>query len=573
MDTLNSLSRGGRIPRILTIIVFSSVAIVFIGLVVYMAREFDFYLKIAMLAFYGTATLILLVEAFRATVFGRAYFKSIVNHTVLRQTLPLTPLPPPIAPPTGERSLLSYLLLPRPADLAKSVFFVLGILTLLSVNPELAREQYFWQRALVLFFVLEIVVYQCRYQWNDLRGLGEDAASPAAVQRGRIPTTGRPLSLTVSIVLAAMALRLFVAFMACAFDFVSFSEHLVPMVIGVFGLGAIYEYLRNRERVSYIPTIAGPLTAARGATIFSVCVVVGLGYPLRAAIGYFMGGSAVNSDREVPWDWKWPKYWELDAPSFTALDFNAPLVLVLLLLFSVGIIFVSMTWCLEAGSFSSNFYLSGGKENIVVDRDIGKKPHLLAMFSHAEWETHVFGDPLPPPGLLVSFDGRTVQWMKYQSRPLAIWNVASISACLLGLGYVVSIWRANSFSVQYYSSVSLFFITALAILLLKTKSQKLRSTIWLVFVLSALAIVKSQNGSWPLVWNYGESLGLSLPAMVVRSSLSFCALVCPLLVYEFFRNSSYRDLAFPKIKIRKLVTSVMTSLVIFVVGSETASRM
>lgn len=219
------------------------------------------------------------------------------------------------------------------------------------------------------------------------------------------------------------------------------------------------------------------------------------------------------------------------------------------------------------------FLPSGGKENIVVDRDIGKKPHLLAMFGHTEWETHVFGDPTPPSGLLVSFDGRTVQWMKYQSRPLAIWNVASISACLFGLGYVISIWQANAFSLEYYLSVGLFFITALAILLLKTKSRKLRSTIWLMFILSTLVIVKSQNGSWPLVWNYGESIGLSLPAMVVRSSLSVCALVCPLLVHEFFRNSSYRDLAFPKIKIRKLVTSAMTSLVIFVVGSETASRM
>src|SRR4051794_40691941 len=83
------------------------------------------------------------------------------------------------------RSLRSYLLLPRPGDCGKAWLFlatlVLGMAASGSVSsPRLVR-------ALIVWAALEFLVYQARYQWNDIRGFHADQAHPDAAQRGRLP--------------------------------------------------------------------------------------------------------------------------------------------------------------------------------------------------------------------------------------------------------------------------------------------------------------------------------------------------------------------------------------------------
>src|SRR4051794_4800997 len=73
----------------------------------------------------------------------------------------------PVVKP-GERSLTSYLLLPRPGDLGKAVIvpvtFALGSA---AVGGTTASRL---SHGVLVWLVLEFLVYQARYQWNDIRG-------------------------------------------------------------------------------------------------------------------------------------------------------------------------------------------------------------------------------------------------------------------------------------------------------------------------------------------------------------------------------------------------------------------
>src|SRR3954454_25121570 len=83
--------------------------------------------------------------------------------------LPVAPANTPAATRrTGQRSLASYLLLPRPKDTVKWWILPLGFGLGSLAAPALTSAQVV--RALVVWALLELLIYQARYQWNDVRG-------------------------------------------------------------------------------------------------------------------------------------------------------------------------------------------------------------------------------------------------------------------------------------------------------------------------------------------------------------------------------------------------------------------
>ncbi|MCU1595952.1 MAG: putative rane protein [Frankiales bacterium] len=219
------------------------------------------------------------------------------------------------ARPAG-RSLIGYLLVPRPKDLVKAVVlplsFVLAAISRGGVTTSALL------RALVVWLVLELLVYQARYQWNDVRGFEADQAHPESASRGRLPgpvEKARSRKLT-SLIVAAAKLMVTAAVTLVAPEL---SVLLLVMTVAVFAVAFVYERVRSAAtgRTSEVPVPLHPALVA-------LWVWVGAGYAVRALTGVAL-----------------------------AVDVSpAVAVLTGLTAWALGVVFVSCRWVLEAMCFA-----------------------------------------------------------------------------------------------------------------------------------------------------------------------------------------------------------------------------
>jgi hypothetical protein len=201
----------------------------------------------------------------------------------------LRPLPDPVrsgapttirpAPPArNERSLASYLLLPRPKDAPKAVVLLsaFGIGALGEGGPGAGRVG----PALVCWLALELLVYQARYQWNDVRGFAADQRHPDRDQRGRLPGPIDRARSHVSASVAVVAVRLLAALGLVLVLPRPAGGILLAGSAGVFGAALLYELVRARGtgRTSEVPPPVRPALAG-------LWVVVGAGYAVRGLTG------------------------------------------------------------------------------------------------------------------------------------------------------------------------------------------------------------------------------------------------------------------------------------------------
>jgi hypothetical protein len=179
-------------------------------------------------------------------------------------------------PPAGgkKRSLVSYLVLPRPEDLQKGLYYLAGFL----LAPFLGQTTLggpFMEHLLALvwgWFVLEFLAYQARYQWNDIRGHSKEASHPMASSRGRLPTdeSGAETAIRVS---GLVAIWRVVAAVVLAVG--APGDSTLGLLIGIaaiFALAVLYETARERNSAA------------------GVIVLMALGYPLRFCLGLQLAG-------------------------------------------------------------------------------------------------------------------------------------------------------------------------------------------------------------------------------------------------------------------------------------------
>jgi hypothetical protein len=179
----------------------------------------------------------------------------------------------------SERSLASYLLLPRPGDLVKAwIFpaaFAFGALAGGGVG---GRELL---RAAVAWMALELLIYQARYQWNDIRGFDADQRHPDRIARGRLPGPAscrrRRVRASGLVMVARLAL---VAAAAIALSPLDLGAPLLALALAVFGVAIVYEALRSRC-TGAAERVPPPLTAG----ILALWLAVGAGYALRGVSG------------------------------------------------------------------------------------------------------------------------------------------------------------------------------------------------------------------------------------------------------------------------------------------------
>lgn len=572
IDEMRSLSRGARRLRVITYIVFFSVAFVFIGLVAYMARDFNGALKTAMIAVYGSAAIVLYLEARQATVKGRQYFESVVAGANSRLSDSLLPPPPPPSWLPKQRGLLAYLLLPRPNDLVKGLFFPVGTLVLIALNPEVTGQAYFWQRLLALWFVLEFLIYQGRYQINDIRGIKEDIASPGASLRRRIPIASLTPAVAVKLVILTVSLRLAIAVVISGFGFISFFHHVLPMIVAVWVIAVVYEFLRGRERKKFeaaLPSSPPPASTLLGAL---VVLVVGLGYPVRTLLGILLPPTG-GSGRDLPWDWKWPwnsEYvWTADGINPVVLDLQVPVAfLVCMFLYSylLGIVFVSMTWCLEGGSYvsrvmgsSASWPASPPAYTYLCRRDIFKKPHLALMLRQLlddfDWQPTVGGFPL---------DGRRVRWMIRSSRRVTFWNAAVVLCTLCGTILIPTLWgiaAGAAFGIFALSAT----LTIMVWVLHRTRTVlhgRIYAWVFIICVIAMAAVC--------FVEKYPDREITNWTMLLLRVSLTLAALTLPVALFKFFEWQSYREIMKPLVP-PNIVKRTSEFVMRLIVGKETAS--
>jgi hypothetical protein len=217
------------------------------------------------------------------------------------------------------RSLVGYLLVPRPKDLVKALIvpltFAVGVAAQGGVSTTVL-----WHAALV-WVLLELLVYQARYQWNDVRGFAADQAHPGAAARGRLPGPIERAAQHITASLAVAAVRLAVtAWVAVAVADVR--GIVLAMTVGVFAVAVVYEHLRSvgTGRTSEVPVPLHP-------SLLALWVAVGTGYAVRGmtglALAVQLGGRPVL------------------------------VVACVVTMWALGVVFVTCRWALEAMCFAS----------------------------------------------------------------------------------------------------------------------------------------------------------------------------------------------------------------------------
>jgi hypothetical protein len=300
---------------------------------------------------------------------------------------PVATLPPVRRPvravPRGGRSLASYLVLPRPGDLGKAVIvpaaFALG--TAAVGGTSMTRA---WHAALV-WFVLELLVYQARYQWNDVRGFHADQRHPDSASRGRLPGPVDRARPHITASLGVAVVRLVVAAVV-AICLPAVRVTVVAMTVGVFGVAAIYETLRSVATGRQACTMPVRVTPA----LRGLWVAVGAGYAVRGVTGLSL---AIDLRHRV-----------------------GAAIAAVTAMWALGVVFVTCRWALEALCFAR---FVGADVRWAVPSGAARE-HSLAL---ARW--------LPSAVVRIEPDVRgPKQWRALSGKtPLtAPWNVAFLLA-------------------------------------------------------------------------------------------------------------------------------------------------
>lgn len=302
-----------------------------------------------------------------------------------------------VAQGESSRSLVTYLLLPRPPEMLMKSVFVAGGLVFSAVMFGATSSRPLWLDVCLAVFILEYLVYQARYTLNDLAGAEGDARHPG-LAGGRFPTRDGELSSTQA------GIALLVAFLRVALAIVLVISWyqgaqrtvLLGSILAVGVLSVAYDRLRDRERIRCRKANYVQLTRPSLASS-AVFVLVGSGYAIRVCAGVSLGSSS------APW-------------SFLAATFVSFWVF--------GIMFVTMTWAVDVV-----FYLGEADcdRAYPLSEDLREHPHYGPIarqtFSHAS-------SVLALNGKLSEHSAIPRGWRTLKNQDLAWQNLLSIQPLL-----------------------------------------------------------------------------------------------------------------------------------------------
>jgi hypothetical protein len=254
-----------------------------------------------------------------------------------------------------------------------------------------------WARFVVLWLVLELLIYPARYQWNDIAGVDADQRHPEAGARSRLPVGSTPQDRRRSIRLSWLTAAARVLAALLVGWLAGLTGPVLVLAGAVFAIAGSYEWLRASRNRHW--------TSAR---VVAVWLAVGLGYLVRGGLGLSCGG--------LPWR-------------------SAAMAATLLCLGAFGIMFVLLTWALEATSYCA----ADGDGRWHARPELAAKPHLAALLRHV-------GEPLGhgglPPGTGRYCGGDRV--LRGGSALTAPWNLALIAAAASGAAAGAALARPHA---------------------------------------------------------------------------------------------------------------------------------
>jgi hypothetical protein len=331
-----------------------------------------------------------------------------------------------------------------------------------------------WSHFAVLWLVLEVLIYPARYQWNDIAGVDADQRHPEAGARSRLPVGSTPQARRRSIGLSWLTAAARVLAALLAGWLTGLTGQVLVLAGAVFAIAAAYEWLRA--------TRSGSWTSAR---VIAVWLAVGLGYLVRGGLGLSTGGLAWGS---------------------TAM------IAGLVSLGAFGIMFVLLTWALEATSYCSAD--DDGRWHAAPE--LAAKPHLAALLPHTGRPLEARRVPRDEGG---NCGGRPV--LRGGTRIAAPWNLALLVAAASGAITGAALARPHVTGAVAWAAVA---ATGLAggVALTRCRSTWAR---WAV------------AGGWFLVLDAAGLL--TRPGLPVLAGVPWLAVAA---LYSTFCGWSYRDL-------------------------------
>ncbi|MFF5519552.1 hypothetical protein [Streptomyces coeruleorubidus] len=514
---VTTLRRGRAGYRILATMIMLVALGVFGGLTVYLAINLGGAYRDAILIGYGAAFLVLIADVVGATFGARFTFFEVARSYRDRQDRPLLNG----SVPTG-RSLTSYLLLPRPEDWIKWLFVPGGYL----VAAWSTKGTVHWGALALAVLITEYLVYSARYQWNDIRGWADDESHPHSAARLRLPSAlgqGTKVNKQRRLIVAASStialLRLAAAVLLGLA--VGRTSAVLILIVSVFAIGILYEFLRTVESLERVPW------AARVSTAGMIWIIVGTGYGLRYLAGVYVAGVSLA-----------------DSIAITGALFT----------YLFGIMFVLLTWVLEASSYcregTAATYADGELQQpacwYAADQ-LCRKPHLMLLLrsiSRVDVSRDPWQDYLPR-------NCGEVPVLKDHVPLLAPWNLAYWAACVMGAWLAVSMMRNSGGDDEVAKLAVVGLVGSVTV---SRVSHSLRRTVTGLFIIVLLWLAAAWDGS-----HFGRP---SVAMSVIPWTLAT-------VTYLAFRNQSYDALRkFPKV-IRQLVRKLGQAIIKAIVGHDT----
>jgi hypothetical protein len=367
-------------------------------------------------------------------------------------------------------------LLPRPDAWGKALIAPTCFLLAASSTGHLGN----WNRFVVLWLVLELLIYPARYQWNDIRGIDADQAHAERDARSRLPvgTTAQARRRSIGLSRLTATARILAALLIGVLA--GLARPVLVLAGAVFVIAILYEWLRAPRSESW-----------RRSRAIAVWLMVGLGYVVRGGLGLSTAGLAWAS------------------PAMAAGLVCAG---------SFGIMFVLLTWALEAASYCAAD--AGGTWH--AQAELAAKPHLAALLPY-------LGRPVAADGLPAA-QGRYCgadKVLRERGRRSAPWNLALLAAVVSGAAEGVALGRPD-----WGGTAALLAAVAVsaagAVLLAGCRTSPGR---WVVTVACAPALVAA-----------AVAAVAALPGLTVAPWLAMAPWLAIATVYSAFRDWSYHDL-------------------------------
>jgi hypothetical protein len=438
-----SMRRGNWAYRVLMNLIVVIVLITFGGFACYIAVHMDPRTQAMMTVIYLPIVLLLAYENYLGGIGGRTMFSTIAQRYLAHRYSDGYALHGLVTDAPGdsraERPLLSYLLLPRVAEWVKWAIAPGAFIVTAWTTGDLRN----WHRFILVWLILEFLIYEARYQWNDIRGVGEDPKHALSTARMRLPVQHNvQRNIIVSCVtgLARLAIALWIAEAA----------HLltaVMLLIGlVFGTAIIYETLRTA------PESMDPLPRPT-ARSYAIWITVGIGYAIRSGTGIWLGGYPVLS--------------------LTAISGMAYFA-------AFGIMLVLLVWVLDAASS----YTTDGSELLFAEPESTRKVHVSSLLRWAGWTVQVgMGD----------LQGAVIPVLKVkQGKLYAPWNVAMLLSAGLAAIVGARLTRSEPLS-EYGPIIAVSIIGALSLVMLHNFAARLAVTTTAAIALIGVAFSSARG--------------------------------------------------------------------------------